>query len=107
MSDKPKIFVFVNGQAPWGDLEGIALAEDGTVLAGHASSSLGWCEHDMGVTGAPFASGKLAKYAAHYPDGYELVNLVPLGYEESPSHPGLAAAIARNTAVTPSAGEPE
>ena len=71
MTDKPKIFVFVNCVNSMG-YNGLAMAEDGTVLAGHCSSSPAWLVHDMGLVG----DWKHKKYAAYYPDGYELVDVI-------------------------------
>lgn len=82
----PKIFVFCNGVGPLGHI-GVALAEDGTHLAGHASSNEDWLKHDMGVTG----TWKHDKYAEHYPDGYEVV-YVPNDEVKAGSHAGLEAA---------------
>jgi hypothetical protein len=56
----------------------MAIAEDGHCLAGHLSSSLGWAQHDIGIT----SDWKHENYAEHYPDGYELVWLdSPRGHE--------------------------
>lgn len=46
-----------------------ALAEDGTHLAGHCSSSEGWAKHDIGMN----SEWKHEQYYKHYPDGFELV----------------------------------
>lgn len=70
---KPKIFVLVTNKTPWGDVVSSALAEDGTVLAGHCSSSIGWARHDMGVHPDGW---KHDDYVKHYPDGYEVVDLL-------------------------------
>lgn len=66
---KPTIFVFINGGIP-GLLSGIAVAEDGTVVAGHGSSNEDWVRHDMGV--AYGSTWKHDLYEAKYPDGYKL-----------------------------------
>lgn len=86
----PKIFVFCNGVNALGVI-GCAIAEDGTVLGGHASSSQEWMKHDMGVTG----SWKHDKYAEHYPGGYEVV-FVPSDEVKAKSHAGLEAAYKRH-----------
>lgn len=87
-TDKPKIYVYpvwtagdvdqpadpTRGIETYGgDVSGAAVAEDGTYLAGHLSSSMGWFRHDMGLA----SNWKHDKYAAHYPDGYELVEAEP------------------------------
>lgn len=82
----PKVFVFCNDTSPLGCI-GVALAEDGTYLAGHASSSEAWLKHDMGVTG----TWKHDKYSEHYPGGYEVV-YVPEDEVKAKSHAGLEAA---------------
>ena len=70
---KPRIFVSIEGRTPWGDYLGFAVAQDGTGLAGHCSSSEAFVRHDMGIT----SDWKHDKYAAHYPGGYTL-EWVPL-----------------------------
>lgn len=93
MSDrKPKIFAFVNGRASFGDYLPSALAEDGTPLAGHCSSSIGWAKHDIGIG----SDWKHDKYRAHYPDGYELEWV-----DDVDGHPECLAAIAKANARAP------
>lgn len=47
---------------------GVALGDDGVVIAGHCSSSHGWCKHDM------MAEWKHDLYDAHFGEGnWELV----------------------------------
>lgn len=86
---KPKIYVLCNGCAPnWHD--GIAMAEDGHVLAGHASSSHDWLQHDMGLT----SERKHEAYRKYYPDGWELE------WVEAPrAHAGLLSAYEKNQAL--------
>jgi hypothetical protein len=70
MAAEPKIYVFLTGR--WertGDVMSAALAEDGTGLGGHLSSSESWAKHDMGVT----SNRKHEGYREHYPHGYEVV----------------------------------
>jgi len=68
---KPKIFVFCNSCSPgWHSM--VAIAEDGEVLAGHVCSDHGYANHDMGLTPDGW---KRDKYAAHYPDGFEVVGV--------------------------------
>jgi len=85
---KPKIYVFVQSSRgdvdkpadptkgiEWydADVVGAAIAEDGTHVAGHLSSSLAWFRRDMGLT----STSKHDRYRAHYPDGYDLVEAEP------------------------------
>ena len=64
-----KIFCFVNSGMGTDWQHVMAMAEDGTVLAGHVSSSLMFAQHDIGYT----SNWHHEVYKAHYPDGYELV----------------------------------
>ena len=97
---KPKIYVFVNSRMGT-DLCGMALAEDGTFLGGHVSSSREFFRHDMGLT----SERKHDAYSHHYPTGYELVEVPD---DEVTIHLGLAAAHRRNAeaaSVAKDAGE--
>lgn len=87
MNDKPKIYAFVNGHWGGGDMVALAVAEDGTVLAQHVSSSPSWAQHDMGVT----SDWKHDKYAEHYPDGFEIEWV-----DKPKEHLGLMAAFELN-----------
>jgi hypothetical protein len=72
----------------------VALAEDGTGLAGHICSSHDWAPHDMGI--AP-DGWKRDIYAAHYPQGFEMI------WVDDPTpgkHAGLDAAYAACRAAT-------
>lgn len=60
---------YVHGSTPGGDVMGYALAEDGTGIASHLSSSVGFAKHDMGLS----SDWKHEHYREHAPDGYELV----------------------------------
>jgi hypothetical protein len=89
----PRIFVFCNTvecEKPPGDWHSmVALAEDGTGLAGHICSSHGWARHDMGIDPAGW---KRDIYAKHYPEGFEVVWVE----DARPGHnPDLDAAYAR------------
>jgi hypothetical protein len=48
---------------------GYALCEDGHGICGHASSSIEWAKHDLGLT----SDWKHVLYAKYCPEGYELV----------------------------------
>lgn len=68
----PKVYVFSQEccSSPSTERLGIALAEDGTPLAYHVSSSEYWARRDLGV--APDV-GHHADYRRKYPDGFEVV----------------------------------
>lgn len=68
VKEKSKIYIFVNEINSIGVFP-VALAEDGTCLAGHCCSNEGFIKHDMGIT----SDWKHEHYKKHYPDGYELV----------------------------------
>jgi hypothetical protein len=65
---KPKIYCFINGGTNY-FMNVAALAEDGTTLAGHASSNEYWAQHDIGI----LSDWKHENYQKHYPNGFELV----------------------------------
>jgi len=88
---KPKIYLTCF-PCHWGghdDVHGQALAEDGTGLAGHLSSSESWAKHDMGLT----SDWKHDTYDEHYPQGYELVWI-----DNHSTDPRWQAALALNKA---------
>jgi hypothetical protein len=85
---KPTIFCFINGTG-FGGVIVVALAEDGEVLASHASSNDGWAKSDIGI----HSTCKHDLYHKKYPDGFELKWL------ESPdSSPECLKAIQLNAA---------
>jgi hypothetical protein len=59
------IYIFATNNTPFGQAY-LAMAEDGTQLAGHFCSNLDWAKKDMTT------SGKISKYKKHYPNGYNL-----------------------------------
>lgn len=77
MSQKPKIYIFCNqkgcdGRGMWH--AGYAMAEDGTPLASHVSSSHGFIRADLGNQRLGYKGFTRDKeYDAKYPDGYEVV----------------------------------
>lgn len=85
----PKIFCWVNSGEGTDWQTVLALAEDGTHLASHVSSSEDWAKHDIGIS----TDRKHERYQAHYPDGYELVWV-----DNAKTHEGLLAAYAKNQA---------
>lgn len=65
----PKIYLFAGRDNSFGPgYAGFALAEDGTGICGHFSSSIGFAKHDLGLT----SDWKHEYYEKHYPNGYEL-----------------------------------
>jgi len=86
---KPKIYCFVHAVIFDSDVSVHALAEDGTFLAAHVSSSEQFAKHDIGLT----SERKHDAYRAHYPNGYELE------WIDDPSpgkHAGLDEAFAKS-----------
>lgn len=71
---KPKVYAFINGSDGIGGVYVVALAEDGTFLAAHASSNEGWARRDIGLDGS---TRKHDNYATKYPEGFEVVWLDP------------------------------
>ena len=65
----PKIFVWCAGSSGEANFHHIqAIAEDGSVLAGHACSSHAYISNDMGFT----SDWKHDRYNEHYPNGWQL-----------------------------------
>lgn len=87
---KRNIFCWVNSGKGTDWQVVMAIAEDGTCLASHVSSSDGWARRDI------TSPDKLAKYEAHYPDGYDVVWV-----DNAANHVGLAAAYAKNQNLAP------
>lgn len=86
----PKIYCFINRRPMRDWNEVMAIAEDGTYLAGHISSTEGWARHDIGIG----SDWKHDTYRKHYPEGYELVWL-----DKPKGHVGLKEAYDRNQAM--------
>lgn len=78
----PKIYLFCYPYDEH-DFAGLAIAEDGTLLAGHLSSSVDFSKHDMGFT----SNWKHEEYKVHYPEGFELEWV-----DDPNNHEGLASA---------------
>lgn len=88
LDELPTIFGFNNGGAP-GWLEAVALAEDGTALAGHICSDEGYMRHDLGILEG--TSPEIHElYRQHYPDGYRM-EFIPS--DQLASHEKFNAAI--------------
>lgn len=89
MEALPKVYVFCNSCShEWHEM--MAMAEDGTCLAGHICSIHGWAWHDMGIDRDGW---KRDLYATHYPNGFDVE------WVDNPrDHAGLMAAYAKNQA---------
>lgn len=94
------IYAFCNGcdMPDWHN--GMAMCEDGHVLAEHVSSTHDFCRIDLGVDGAKRHedgkedwSGKRAKYAEHCPEGF---TVEWVEQSQLRTHPGIQAAYAKN-----------
>ncbi len=90
VGDLPVIYGLVNGGSP-GWLSALAIAEDGTSLAGHICSAEGYVPADLGVLDGT-SPDKHAVYRAHYPDGYRMEFVARADID---GHAGLQAVIAR------------
>lgn len=89
MGTKKKIYYFNNGGRP-GWYQAVAIAEDGTDLAGHICSSESFMHNDMGAT----SNWKHEKYNEYYGvDGWEL-EWVP--GDKIDKHEGLQRALKLN-----------
>lgn len=82
----------VHGSTPGGDVLGCALAEDGTCLAEHLSSSVGFAQHDLGLT----SDWKHENYQKHAPDGFELIWI-----DDPKTDPRWQDALGKNRALRP------
>lgn len=89
---KPKIFIVAAGPDGDGDYYGFALAQDGTGLAQHLSSSRVWLRFDMGVT----SSKKHKLYGGHYPGGYEIVDYIDATNDDLSNDPLYMEALTLN-----------
>jgi hypothetical protein len=82
VSNKPKVFCFVNSGAGTDWQHVIAVAEDGEALAGHVSSSKAFAMHDI------TSEAKQGRFRAKYPDGCEVVWM-----DDPCNHPDFPALI--------------
>ena len=78
---------WVCGSTVGGDVIAHALAEDGTGLGSHLSSSVGFAKHDIGLT----SDWHHEDYREHYPSGYRVEWV-----EDPDTHEGWRAAFALN-----------
>lgn len=91
------IKIFLAAVAEWGDgdLTGIAIAEDGTVLGNHISSNEAWLEHDL--------RAKTEAFERHARAGYELEFI---GVGKAKDHAGLRLALERQLALCADTDDP-
>lgn len=88
------LYAFVNLQYPSGDLVVNVIDADGEVLAEHLSSATGWARLDLGlVEGRGFWTHRHERYAAKYPNGYRIIDLLD---EDPTQNAGFLAALERN-----------
>jgi len=92
----PVIYGFNNG-GPFGWMQAVLIAEDGTPLGSHICSSEGYMPHDLGCV-AGSRPDRHEGFRAHYPGGYRMEFV---GIETRDGHAGLNAAIAANEALSP------
>jgi hypothetical protein len=99
MSPTPTIYCFINNAFGPSDVTVVAVAEDGTKLAHHVSSSKGFAQSDIGYTnwqegGVGIGAAKHDRYREHYPEGFTME------WVDAPKeHAGLLAAFERNKAM--------
>ena len=91
-----KIFIYLTRDEPGYECA-VALAEDGVMITGHISSSVYWSERDMGLDKTYPAEAKHSAYQRHFPNGYELVNLLHATEDELRSNPAFEAALTTHT----------
>ena len=89
---KKKIFIYLTRDEP-GFQVAMALAEDGTGLTSHISSSIHWARRDMGIEAPQDAEHKHKLYREHYPSGYELVDLLAASEDELRSNAAFMQAL--------------
>ncbi len=85
-----KIYGFFNSNEEFTDAVGVAISEDGRVIATHVSSNESFCKIDLGMDGK--SKQKHAAYDKAYPDGwdFEFVHVS----DNRDNHAGLQSALA-------------
>ena len=68
---EPKIYCWINAGKGTDWVVSMAMAEDGTHLTSHVSSSDGFAKGDCGYLPTGMGLSKRAIFDEHYPDGYE------------------------------------
>lgn len=85
----PVIYGFNNGGST-GWFSAVLLAQDGTVLGGHACSAECYMPYDLGIIEGT-RPDKHETFKEHYPDGYRMEFV---GHADVRAHTGLNAAFA-------------
>lgn len=75
------------GDRPW--MEGVLIAQDGTILGGHICSSEAYMPHDLGILEG-CRNDRHEEFKKHYPDGYRMEFV---SYAKASTHEGLHAAM--------------
>lgn len=89
IATKPKIFLVIQSRSAWApDVSGVAIAEDGTLLAAIISSSDAFLEADL--------RRKTANFEEKYPQGYELLWMGDLPATDEDFREALRRYVARN-----------
>jgi hypothetical protein len=98
---RPRIYCWINQGKGTDWVVSQSMAEDGTALGSHVSSSDYFAVLDSGYAEAPEFTvapmgwgpnlGKRERFAEHYPDGYDLEWV-----DDPATHPGLLAAYGLN-----------
>lgn len=88
---RPRIYCWINAGKGTDCVVSMAMAEDGTLLTSHVSSSDGFAKGDCGYLDTPMGQRKRKLFDAHYPDGWEVEWV-----DDARNHPGLDAAYERN-----------
>ncbi len=88
LNELPFIYGFNNG-GPSSFLSAVLIAEDGTVLGGHACSSESYMRHDLGILEGT-RPDRHETFKTHYPGGYKM-DFIPL--KDTWEHPGLLQTI--------------
>lgn len=90
----PKIFFYIADEADPGFTTVVALAEDGTGLDAHMSSSRAFAWRDIGCGVATHPKHK--KYIAHYPQGFEMIDHIGATDEVMAGDTAFQTALKRN-----------
>lgn len=101
VGELPVIYGFNNG-GPYGFMEGLLIAEDGTWLGQHISSNESFMLGDLGIREGS-RPDRHEIFREHYPDGYRMEFV---SYGELPGHAALNAALEASKASPDPSGLP-
>lgn len=88
IEELPVIIGFCNGgQLGW--MEGVLIAQDGTILGGDICSSEAYMPHDLGILEG-CRNDRHEEFKKHYPDGYRMEFV---SHAKASTHEGLHAAM--------------